>query len=101
MELILDTPLNENFFNDEPIADLIKTFKSQEITTPNNLKTWIIDGKNTKNEELLKLSITLNKTLKCFYQCEECLNRNIIDSFMDHIFVKVNFIFSIHIKRFN
>lgn len=89
LELILDSPLNENFFNDQAIMDLLKVFKSQEIAVQNNVKVWTQNPNSSKKNELYKLCLKLNKTLKCFYQCEECISdRNVIESFMDRLTIK-------------
>lgn len=96
LELILDSPLNENFFNDQNIMDLLKGFKAQELTYQNNTKLWIKEAKLKKNEELYKMSLKLNKSLKCFYQCEDCIIRNSIECCMDRIILKVfyNYLFN-------
>jgi len=96
LELILDSPLNVNFFNDQNLIDHLKTFKSLEITYVNNTKIWT----SQKKEELYKMCLKLNKSLKCFYQCDDCIIRNSIECCYDHIILKVKFSFFLKQKSF-
>lgn len=84
--------------------DHLKNFKLQKVSIQNNFKVWICETSqlSQRRDELYKTCLKLNKTLKCFYQCEDCIGvRNTIECVMDRLLIKVFTIFKIFLNYIN